>query len=198
MSLSTCVRTTPVGVSRSAGHHRAYPSTEGPARRSRGGNSGSALHKSVRDSDPDGALYWLARMLEAGEDPLYVARRMMRMASEDVGMADPNALSVRVAAQQAAHFMDMPEANLALAQAAVYLALAPKSNAVYRAYGKVREDVATTRNDPVPLHLRNAVTGLMKGLGYGAGYKYAHDYADAKVDQEHLPESLRGRRYWEP
>ncbi len=158
----------------------------------------SALHKSIRDSDADGALYWLGRMLEAGEDPLYIARRLMRAASEDVGLADPQALSVCVAAQQAVHVMGMPEGNLALAQAAVYLALAPKSNALYAAYGKVREDVQNTRNDPVPLHLRNAVTGLMKGLGYGKGYKYAHDYENAKVDQEHLPESLRGRRYWDP
>ncbi len=158
----------------------------------------SALHKSVRDSDPDGSLYWLARMLEAGEDPLYVARRLVRMATEDIGMADPNALVLTIAAQQAVHFLGMPEGNLALAQAAVYLALAPKSNAVYKAYGRVQEDVENTRNDPVPLHLRNAATGLMKGLGYGAGYKYAHDYEGAKVDQEHLPESLRGRRYYEP
>jgi putative ATPase len=158
----------------------------------------SALHKSVRDSDPDGSLYWLGRMVEAGDDPLYVARRLVRMATEDIGMADPQALVVAMAAQQAAHFLGMPEANLALAQATVYLALAPKSNALYRAYGAVREDVQNTRNDPVPLHLRNAVTGLMKDLGYGAGYKYAHDYADAEVEQEHLPESLRGRVYWEP
>ncbi len=158
----------------------------------------SALHKSVRDSDPDGSLYWLGRMVEAGDDPLYVARRLVRMATEDIGMADPQALVMAMAAQQAVHFLGMPEANLALAQATVYLALAPKSNALYRAYGAVREDVRNTRNDPVPPHLRNAVTGLMKDLGYGAGYKYAHDYADAKVEQEHLPESLRGRTYWEP
>lgn len=158
----------------------------------------SALHKSIRDSDPDGSLYWLGRMLEGGEDPLYVARRLIRAATEDVGMADPQALAVTVAAQQAVHFLGMPEGSLALAEAAVYLALAPKSNAVYRAYTEVRADVGNTRNDPVPLHLRNAVTGLMKELGYGQGYKYAHDYEDAKVDQEHLPESLRGRRYWTP
>ncbi len=158
----------------------------------------SALHKSVRDSDPDGSLYWLGRMVEAGDDPLYVARRLVRMATEDIGMADPQALVVAMAAQQAVHFLGMPEANLALAQATVYLALAPKSNALYRAYGAVREDVQNTRNDPVPPHLRNAVTGLMKDLGYGAGYKYAHDYADAQVEQEHLPESLRGRVYWKP
>lgn len=158
----------------------------------------SALHKSVRDSDPDGALYWLGRMLEAGEDPLYLARRLMRAASEDIGMADPQALGVAVAAQQAVHFLGMPEGNLALAQAAVYLSLAPKSNALYRAYSGVREDLETTRNEPVPLHLRNAVTGLMKGLGYGKNYKYAHDFEDAKVKQEHLPDSLKGRRYYEP
>lgn len=158
----------------------------------------SALHKSIRDSDPDGALYWLGRMLEAGEDPLYIARRLVRMATEDIGMADPQALVLSMASQQAVHFLGMPEGNLALAQTAVYLSQAPKSNALYKAYGKVREDVANTRNDPVPLHLRNAVTGLMKGLGYGAGYKYAHDYDGAKVEQEHLPESLRGRRYYEP
>jgi len=158
----------------------------------------SALHKSVRDSDPDGSLYWLGRMIEAGDDPLYIARRLVRMATEDIGMADPQALVVAMAAQQAVHFLGMPEGNLALAQVAVYLALAPKSNALYRAYGAVREDVQNTRNDPVPLHLRNAVTGLMTSLGYGKDYQYAHDYADAKVEQEHLPESLRGRTYWAP
>ena len=158
----------------------------------------SALHKSVRDSDPDGALYWLARMLEAGEDPLFVVRRLIRMATEDVGMADHNALTVCVAAQQAAHFMGMPEANLALAEATVYLALAPKSNSLYTAYGAVRDDVARTRNDPVPMHLRNAPTGLMKHLGYGKGYKYAHDYEGGQIEQSHLPDSLRGRRYYRP
>lgn len=158
----------------------------------------SALHKSLRDSDPDGALYWMARMIEAGEDPLYVARRLMRAASEDIGMADPHALEIAVAAQQAVHFLGMPEGNLALAQATVYLALAPKSNALYRAYSSVRQDIETTRNEPVPLHLRNAVTGLMKDLGYGKGYKYAHDYEDAKIDQQHLPDSLQGRKYWIP
>ncbi len=158
----------------------------------------SALHKSVRDSDPDGALYWLGRMLEGGEDPLYVARRVIRMAVEDIGLAEPNALAMCVAAQQAVHFMGAGEGALALAQAVVFLAQAPKSNAVYRAYGAVQQDVAETRNDPVPLHLRNAATGLMRGLGYGAGYKYAHDYADAQVEQEHLPANLQGRRYYEP
>ena len=158
----------------------------------------SALHKSVRDGDPDGALYWLARMLEGGEDPLYVARRVIRMAVEDIGLADPAALGICVAAQQAVHFMGAGEAALALAQAVVYLAQAPKSNAVYRAYGAAVNDVAQTRNDPVPLHLRNAVTGLMKGMGYGAGYQYAHDFADAQVEQDHLPANLAGRRYYAP
>ncbi|MBA3470179.1 MAG: replication-associated recombination protein A [Herpetosiphonaceae bacterium] len=158
----------------------------------------SALHKSVRDSDPDGALYWLARMLEGGEDPLYVARRVIRMAVEDIGLADPLALGICVAAQQAVHFMGSGEGALALAQSVVYLAQAPKSNAVYRAYGAAVQDVEETRNDPVPLHLRNAVTGLMKGMGYGAGYKYAHDFAEAQVDQNHLPENLAGRRYYTP
>jgi putative ATPase len=158
----------------------------------------SALHKSVRDSDPDGALYWLARMLEGGEDPLYVARRVVRMAVEDIGLGDPLALQQTIAAQQAVHFLGMPEGALALAQAVVYLCQAPKSNAVYRAYGRVLRDVEETRNEPVPLHLRNAPTGLMKGLGYGAGYRYAHDFADAQVDQEHLPPNLSGRRYYYP
>ena len=158
----------------------------------------SALHKSVRDSDPDGALYWLARMLEAGEDPLFVVRRLIRMATEDIGLADHHALTVCVAAQQAAHFMGMPEANLALAEATVYLALAPKSNSLYTAYSAVREDVARTRNEPVPLHLRNAPTAMMKQQGYGRGYKYAHDYEGGQVEQDHLPASLRGRRYYRP
>jgi putative ATPase len=158
----------------------------------------SALHKSVRDSDPDGALYWLGRMLGGGEDPLYVARRLIRIAVEDVGLADPHALGQCVAAQQAVHFLGQPEGDLALAQAVAYLSLAPKSNSVYRAYGAVLQDVEHTRNEPVPLHLRNAVTGLMRGLGYGEGYKYAHDYADAKVEQDHLPANLQGRHYYEP
>lgn len=158
----------------------------------------SALHKSVRDSDPDGALYWLGRMLGGGEDPLYIARRVMRMAVEDIGMADPHALGICVAAQQAVHFLGQPEGDLALGQAVVYLCQAPKSNAVYKAYGEVMRDVEETRNDPVPLHLRNAVTGLMKGLGYGQGYQYAHDFDNAQVDQEHLPPSLAGRRYYQP
>ncbi|MEA2573233.1 MAG: putative ATPase, partial [Chloroflexia bacterium] len=158
----------------------------------------SALHKSVRDSDPDGALYWLARMLEAGEDPLFVARRVIRMASEDVGLADPNALGLAMAAQQAVHFLGMPEANLALSQAVVYVALAPKSNALYSAYKLVQDDVMRTRNESVPMHLRNAPTGLMKAVGYGQGYKYAHDYEGGQVEQSHLPDSLKGRRYYRP
>jgi putative ATPase len=158
----------------------------------------SALHKSVRDSDPDGSLYWLGRMLEAGEDPLYVARRIIRMATEDIGLADPHALTLCMAAQQAVHFLGMPEGELALAEAVVYLSFAPKSNSVYNAYSQVKDDVMRTRNEPVPMHIRNAPTGLMKGLGYGKGYKYAHDYDDALVDQEHLPDSLRGRRYYRP
>ena len=158
----------------------------------------SALHKSLRDSDPDGALYWLARMLEAGEDPLYVARRLVRFASEDVGMANPNALVIANAAKDACHFIGMPEGNTALAQAVIYLALAPKSNAVYMAYNQAKEDALNSATEPVPLHLRNAPTGLMKGLGYGKGYKYAHDFADAKVEQEHFPRSLKGRRYYTP
>jgi putative ATPase len=158
----------------------------------------SALHKSVRDSDPDGALYWLGRMLEAGEDPLYVVRRVIRMATEDIGLADPHALTLCVAAQQAVHFLGMPEGELALAEAVVYLCFAPKSNSVYMAYGAVKEDVARTRNEPVPLHIRNAPTRLMKGLGYGKGYKYAHDFEDARVEQDHLPDSLKGRHYYTP
>jgi len=158
----------------------------------------SALHKSLRDSDPDATLYWMGRMLESGEDPLFVARRLVRAASEDVGLADPQALVVAMAAQQAVHFIGMPEGALALAEAAIYLAVAPKSNALYRAYKAVQTDVAETRNDPVPLHLRNAPTGLMKNIGYGKGYQYAHDAADATVAQEHLPDNLRGHRYYEP
>lgn len=158
----------------------------------------SALHKCLRDSDPDAALYWLARMLEAGEDPLYVARRLVRFASEDIGLAQPNALLVANAAKEAVHFVGMPEGNTALAQAVVYLALAPKSNAVYRAYETAKKDAMETETLPVPLHLRNAPTGLMKGLGYGRGYKYAHDFPGANVDQEHLPDALKGRKYYEP
>ncbi|MCC7022014.1 MAG: replication-associated recombination protein A [Thermomicrobiales bacterium] len=158
----------------------------------------SALHKTIRGSDADAALYWLARMLEQGDDPLYVARRLVRFASEDVGLADPAALQVAMAAQQAVHFLGMPEGALALAELTVYLALAPKSNAIYRAYGAAREDVAATRNDPVPLHLRNAPTGLMRDLGYGRGYRYAHDFDGGVVAQQNLPENLQGRVYYQP
>jgi putative ATPase len=158
----------------------------------------SALHKSVRNSDADAALYWLVRMLEAGEDPLYVARRLMRMASEDIGLADPRALEITIAAQQAVHFLGMPEGNLALAEAAVYLALAPKSNALYAGYGEVQKDVANTIAEPVPLHLRNAVTGLMANFGYGKGYEYAHDAPEALTRMTCLPESLKDRRYYHP
>jgi len=158
----------------------------------------SALHKSVRNSDPDAALYWLARMLEAGEDPLYIARRIVRMAVEDIGLADPQALALCVAARDAVDFIGMPEGNLALAQAAVYLALAPKSNALYTAYGDVQLDVEHTAAEPVPLHLRNAPTGLMKGLGYGQGYKYAHDVEEKVADMQCLPDNLRNRVYYHP
>jgi len=158
----------------------------------------SALHKSVRNSDPDAALYWLARMLESGEDPLYLARRMVRMASEDIGLAEPGALSVTLAAKEAFEFIGPPEGNLALAQAAVYLSLAPKSNALYTAYGEVMADVQKTEADPVPLHLRNAVTGLMKNVGYGKGYQYAHDYEEKVTNMSCLPENLAGRTYYQP
>jgi len=158
----------------------------------------SALHKSVRNSDADAALYWLARMLESGEDPLYVARRLVRMASEDIGLAEPHAVEVTIAAMQAADFLGPPEGNLALAQAAVYLALAPKSNAVYVGYGEVAKDLQQTQSEPVPLHLRNAVTSLMKGVGYGRGYQYAHDYEEKVTDMTCLPDSLQGRIYYRP
>lgn len=158
----------------------------------------SALHKSVRNSDPDAALYWLARMLESGEDPLYLARRMVRMASEDIGLAEPGALAVTLAAKEAFDFLGVPEGNLALAQAAVYLSLAPKSNAVYTAYGNVIEDVHKTEADPVPLHLRNAATGLMKNIGYGEGYKYAHNFDEKVTDMSCLPENLAGRSWYKP
>ncbi len=158
----------------------------------------SALHKSLRDSDPDAALYWLARMLEAGEDALYIARRLVRFASEDVGNADPGALTLALGAKEAYDFLGSPEGELALAQAAVYLALAPKSNAVYVAFDAARADVHERPAEPVPLHLRNAPTGLMRDLGYGRGYQYAHDAPDARVEQEHLPEALRGRQYYQP
>jgi len=158
----------------------------------------SALHKSVRNSDADAALYWLGRMLEAGEDPLYVARRLIRMASEDIGLADPNALNVAVAAMQAVHFMGMPEGNLALAETAVYLALAPKSNALYTAYGEVAADAQRSVAEPVPLHLRNPVTGLMSHLGYGKNYQYAHNAPDRLTNMPCLPDSLKDRRYYRP
>ena len=158
----------------------------------------SALHKSVRNSDPDAALYWLGRMLEAGEDPLYVARRVVRMAVEDIGLADPNALALSMAARDAVDFIGMPEGNLALAEAVVYLSVAPKSNALYTAYASVTEDVERTAAEAVPLHLRNAPTRLMKGLGYGRGYQYAHDVEGKVADMECLPENLRGRVYYQP
>ncbi len=158
----------------------------------------SVLHKTLRGSDPDASLYWLARMLERGDDPLYVARRLVRFASEDVGLADPQALALAMAAQGAVHFLGLPEGALALAELTVYLALAPKSNAVYVAYKGAQADVAETRNDPVPLHLRNAATGLMKAEGYGRGYKYAHDHEGGVVAQQNLPENLTGRRYYQP
>ena len=169
----------------------------------------SALHKAVRGSDPDGSLYWLIRMLEAGEDPLYIARRVVRMASEDIGLADPQALTLCVAAQQGVHFVGMPEAGVILAEAIVYLATAPKSNAVYNAYNQIRAEIVGGNIDPVPLWIRNAPTHLMKNLGYGKDYKYAHDYyKDAEIVdperppaikvQEYLPERLQGRRFYEP
>jgi len=158
----------------------------------------SALHKSVRNSDPDAALYWLGRMLEAGEDPLYIARRIVRMASEDIGLAEPNALSLSVAALEAVHFLGLPEGNLALAQAAVYLSLAPKSNALYQAYGEVVSDAQKTVAEPVPLHLRNPVTGLMANLGYGRGYQYAHNAPERLTEMQCLPENLKDRRYYRP
>ena len=159
----------------------------------------SALHKSMRNSDPDAAVYWLARMLEAGEDPLYVARRLVRFASEDIGNADPQALTIAIAAKDAVHFMGMPEGNTALAQAAIYLAVAAKSNAVYRAYLEAAEAAAVEVAEPVPLHLRNAPTKLMKDLEYGRGYEYAHDQADGIArDMECLPPAHRGRRFYRP
>ena len=158
----------------------------------------SAFIKSVRASDPDAAVYWLARMLEAGEDPLFIARRLVILASEDIGMADPHGLVVAVAAQQAVHFIGLPEGRIPLAEATVYLATAPKSNKSYMALNEAMRDVQHTRNEPVPLHLRNAVTGLMKDMGYGAGYKYAHDYEGAYTPTQNLPASLRGRRYYRP
>ncbi len=158
----------------------------------------SALHKSLRGSDPDAALYWLTRMLESGEDPLYIARRMVRFASEDVGNADPRALQVALAAKDAYHFLGSPEGELALAQAAVYLATTPKSNAVDRAFVAVKEDVQRTQAMPVPLHIRNAPTNLMKKLGYGKGYKFPHNFSEHFVAQDYLPENLKGKRYYNP
>ncbi len=158
----------------------------------------SALHKSMRGSDPDAALYWLARMVEAGEDPLYIARRLVRFASEDVGMADPQALVIAMAAQQAVHFIGMPEGNLALAEAAVYLATAPKSNSLYEAYSKAQEEVKQGPSESVPLNLRNPVTPLMKEMDYGKEYKYAHDYPDHFVEQQNLPNSLQDKKYYTP
>jgi putative ATPase len=152
----------------------------------------------MRNSDPDATLYWLVRMLEAGEDPLYIARRIVRFASEDVGLADPQALPIAINAMQAFHFIGIPEGNLALAEAAVYMAAAPKSNSLYTAYGKVSEDVRSSIAEPVPLHLRNASTGLMKELGYGKGYKYAHDFQEGLTDMSCLPEALKGRVYYHP
>jgi putative ATPase len=158
----------------------------------------SALHKSLRGSDPDAALYWLARMLASGEDPLYLARRLVRFASEDIGNADPHALPLAVAAKEAYHFLGSPEGELALAQCVTYLATAPKSNAVYVAFGEAQTDVASAPAEPVPLHIRNAPTALMKELHYGKGYKYAHNYEGAHVEQDYLPESLKGRVYYRP
>ncbi|MEN6489783.1 MAG: replication-associated recombination protein A [Smithella sp.] len=158
----------------------------------------SAFHKSLRGSDPDAALYWLGRMLNAGEDPLYIARRMIRFASEDIGNADPQALAITVAAQQAFHFIGLPEGELALAQAAVYLATAQKSNSLYTGYGRVKEIINKTGYLPVPLHIRNAPTKLMKELDYGKNYKYAHDYDDAFVPQEYLPDKLQGHKFYYP
>src|ERR1700685_3797873 len=158
----------------------------------------SALHKSVRNSDPDASLYWLGRMLEAGEDPLYIARRVVRMSVEDIGLAEPNALALCMAARDAVDFIGMPEGNLALAQAVVYLSIAPKSNALYTAYGSVLQDVEQTAAEAVPLHLRNAPTGLMKGLGYGKDYQYAHDLEGKVADMQCLPENLRDRIYYRP
>jgi putative ATPase len=158
----------------------------------------SALHKSVRNSDADASLYWLGRMLQAGEDPMYVARRVIRMAIEDIGLAAPEALNLCLSARDAMDFLGSPEGELALAQAVVYLALAPKSNAVYTAYSEVLSDIEHTRAEPVPLHLRNAPTGLMKALDYGKGYKYAHDEEGRVADMDALPDSLRGRSYYHP
>ena len=175
--------------------HRALPYDKGGERHY---DFISALHKSMRGSDPDASLYWLARMLEAGEDPLYITRRLVRFASEDIGMADPQALVLATAAQQAVHFIGMPEGNLALAEAAVYLATAPKSNSLYQAYSQVQEEIEQGPDESVPLHLRNPVTPLMKDMDYGKGYKYAHDYPGHFVRQQNLPDSLQGKHYYTP
>jgi putative ATPase len=158
----------------------------------------SALHKSVRGSDVDASIYWLARMLDGGEDPLYLARRIVRMATEDIGLANPQALMICIAAQQAVQFIGLPEGALALAEAVAYLAAAPKSNAIYLAWGAAKADVEQSRNDPVPLHLRNAPTALMKNLGYGEGYRYAHDYEGGVIEQQNLPDALKDRTYYIP
>lgn len=158
----------------------------------------SALHKSLRDSDPDGAIYWLGRMLQAGEEPLYIARRLIRFASEDIGNAEPQALTVALNARESYHILGSPEGELALAQAVTYLATAPKSNATYAGYNKVIEDIKRTGSLPVPMHIRNAPTKLMKNLGYGKNYQYAHNDENAIVDQEHLPDELKGTQYYEP
>jgi len=158
----------------------------------------SAFIKSVRGSDADAALYWLARMIESGEDPLFIVRRMVILAAEDIGLADPQALLVATACQQAVHFIGLPEGFLPLAECAIYLATAPKSNSAMTAYSRALADVRETQGEPVPLHLRNAVTGLMRSMGYGRGYKYAHDYGEHYVEQQHLPDRLAGRRYYQP
>lgn len=158
----------------------------------------SALHKSMRNSDPDAAVYWLARMLEAGEDPLYVARRVTRFASEDVGLADPHALQIAVAAYQACHYIGMPECSVHLTQAVVYMSLAPKSNALYAAYETAKKDALRQLSEPVPLNIRNGVTQLMRNEGYGAGYQYAHDFEEKLTDMQCLPDSLEGRAYYRP
>ncbi len=155
----------------------------------------SALHKSLRGSDPNASLYWLARMLEGGEDPLYIARRLVRFAVEDVGVADPQALVIAIAARDAVHFIGRPEGDLALAECVVYLARAPKNNSLYLAYAEARQDALGTQAEPVPLHIRNAPTALMKKLGYGKGYKYPHDYPDVHVEQDYLPKKLKDRKY---
>ena len=158
----------------------------------------SALHKSVRNSDPDAALYWLARMFASGEDPMYLARRVVRMAVEDIGLAAPEAMNLCLSAKQTMEFLGSPEGDLALAEAVVYLALAPKSNSVYTAYAAVQQEIEQTRQEPVPLHLRNAPTRLMKELDYGKGYRYAHDEEGRVADMDCLPDSLKGRSYYKP